>query len=180
MPFESGHPGSLPAGSRTRMPVFLFPDVRQPFSGLYFTSRTTYNAPKNLLTVMKLWLKISQGLAALLLSAAALSLLLFAGELILGLAAASLIAAAGLFLAAPDEAKTGLKNVAAALEKLADRFAESVNDMGQVVLACFGAQQAAPNTPHESGSGENMSSPDNTSNSTRTATDDPSGPHAAQ
>jgi hypothetical protein len=48
------------------------------------------------------------------------------------------------------------------------------------VLACFGAQQAAPNTPHESGSGENMSSPDNTSNSTRTATDDPSGPHAAQ
>ena len=83
-------------------------------------------------------------------------------------------------LAAPDEAKTGLKNVAAALEKLADRFAESVNDMGQVVLACFGAQQAAPNTPHKSGSGENMSSPDNTSNSTRTATDDPSGPHAAQ
>ena len=174
MPFESGHPGSLPAGSRTRMPVFLFPDVRQPFSGLYFTSRTIYNAPKNLLTVMKLWLKISQGLAA------ALSLLLFAGALILGLAAAALIAAAGLFLAAPDEAKTGLKNVAAALEKLADRFAESVNDMGQVVLACFGAQQAAPNTPHESGSGENMSSPDNTSNSTRTATDDPSGPHAAQ
>ena len=173
MPFESGHPGSLPAGSHTRMPVFLFPDVRQPFSGLYFTSRTTYNAPKNLLTVMKLWLKISQGLAALLLSAAALSLLLFAGALILGLAAASLIAAAGLFLAAPDEAKTGLK-------KLADRFAESVNDMGQVVLACFGAQQAAPNTPHESSSGENMSSPDNTCNSTRTATDDPSGPHAAQ
>ncbi|WP_337751830.1 hypothetical protein [Sutterella wadsworthensis] len=162
------------------MPVFLFPDVRQPFSGLYFTSRTTYNAPKNLLTVMKLWLKISQGLAALLLSAAALSLLLFAGALILGLAAAALIAAAGLFLAAPDEAKTGLKNVAAALEKLADRFAESVNDMGQVVLACFGAQQAAPNTAHESGSGENMSSPDNTSNSTRTATDDPSGLHAAQ
>lgn len=65
---------------------------------------------------MKLWLKISQGLAALLLSAAALSLLLFAGALILGLAAAALIAAAGLFLAAPDEAKTGLKNVAAALE----------------------------------------------------------------
>ena len=95
MPFESGHPGSLPAGSHTRMPVFLFPDVRQPFSGLYFTSRTTYNAPKNLLTVMKLWLKISQGLAALLLSAAALSLLLFAGALILGLAAASLIAAGG-------------------------------------------------------------------------------------
>ena len=55
---------------------------------------------------MKLWLKISQGLAALLLSAAALSLLLFAGALILGLAAAALIAAAGLFLAAPDEAKT--------------------------------------------------------------------------
>ena len=129
---------------------------------------------------MKLWLKISQGLAALLLSAAALSLLLFAGALILGLAAAALIAAAGLFLAAPDEAKTGLKNVAAALEKLADRFAKSVNDMGQVVLACFGAQQAAPNTPHESSSGENMSSPDNTCNSTRTATDDPSGPHAAQ
>ena len=103
---------------------------------------------------MKLWLKISQGLAALLLSAAALSLLLFAGALILGLAAA--------------------------LEKLADRFAKSVNDMGQVVLACFGAQQAAPNTPHESSSGENMSSPDNTCNSTRTATDDPSGPHAAQ
>ena len=51
---------------------------------------------------MKLWLKISQGLAALLLSAAALSLLLFAGALILGLAAAALIAAAGLFLAAPD------------------------------------------------------------------------------
>jgi hypothetical protein len=122
---------------------------------------------------MKLWLKISQGLAALLLSAAALSLLLFAGALILGLAAAALIAA-------PDEAKTGLKNVAAALEKLADRFAKSVNDMGQVVLACFGAQQAAPNTPHESSSGENMSSPDNTCNSTRTATDDPSGPHAAQ
>ena len=109
---------------------------------------------------MKLWLKISQGLAALLLSAAALSLLLFAGALILGLAAAALIAAAGLFLA--------------------DRFAKSVNDMGQVVLACFGAQQAAPNTPHESSSGENMSSPDNTCNSTRTATDDPSGPHAAQ
>ena len=127
---------------------------------------------------MKLWLKISQGLAALLLSAAALSLLLFAGALILGLAAAALIAAAGLFLAAPDEAKTGLKNVAAALEKLADRFAKSVNDMGQVVLACFGAQQAAPNTPHESSSGENMSSPDNTCNSTRTATDDPSGPHS--
>ena len=116
---------------------------------------------------MKLWLKISQGLAALLLSAAALSLLLFAGALILGLAAAALIAAAGLFLAAPDEAKTGLKNVAAALEKLADRFAKSVNDMGQVVLACFGAQQAAPNTPHESSSGENMSSPDNTCNSTQ-------------
>ena len=93
---------------------------------------------------MKLWLKISQGLAALLLSAAALSLLLFAGALILGLAAAALIAAAGLFLAAPDEAKTGLKNVAAALEKHADRFAKSVNEMGQVVLACFGAQQAAP------------------------------------
>ena len=127
---------------------------------------------------MKLWLKISQGLAALLLSAAALSLLLFAGALILGLAV--LIAAAGLFLAAPDEAKTGLKNVAAALEKLADRFAESVNDMGEVVLACFGARQAAPDTPHESGSGENMSPTDNTNDSARTATDDPSGQRAAQ
>ena len=122
---------------------------------------------------MKLWLKISQGLAALLLSAAALSLLLFAGALILGLAAAVLIAAAGLFLAAPDEAKTGLKNVA-------DRFAESVNDMGEVVLACFGARQAAPDTPHESGSGENMSPTDNTNDSARTATDDPSGQRAAQ
>ena len=111
-------------------PFFYFPTCGS-LQRLYFTSRTTYNAPKNLLTVMKLWLKISQGLAALLLSAAALSLLLFAGALILGLAAASLIAAAGLFLAAPDEAKTGLKNVAAALEKLADRFAESVNDMGR-------------------------------------------------
>ncbi|WP_417225560.1 hypothetical protein [Sutterella wadsworthensis] len=154
--------------------------MRQPFSGLSFTSRTTYNAPKNLQTVMKLWLKISQGLAALLLSAAALLLLLFAGALILGLAAAVLIAAAGLFLAAPDEAKTGLKNVAAALEKLADRFAESVNDMGEVVLACFGARQAAPDTPHESGSGENMSPTDNTNDSARTATDDPSGQRAAQ
>lgn len=129
---------------------------------------------------MKLWLKISQGLAALLLSAAALSLLLFAGALILGLAAAVLIAAAGLFLAAPDEAKAGLKNVAAALEKLADRFAESVNDMGEVVLACFGARQAAPDTPHESGSGENMSPTDNTNDPARTATDDPSGQRAAQ
>ena len=129
---------------------------------------------------MKLWLKISQGLAALLLSAAALSLLLFAGALILGLAAAVLIAAAGLFLAAPDEAKAGLKNVAAALEKLADRFAESVNDMGEVVLACFGARQAAPDTPRESGSGENMSQTDNTNDSARTATDDPSGQRAAQ
>lgn len=129
---------------------------------------------------MKLWLKISQGLAALLLSAAALSLLLFAGALILGLAAAVLIAAAGLFLAAPDEAKAGLKNVAAALEKLADRFAESVNDMGEVVLACFGARQAAPDTPHESGSGENMSPTDNNNDPARTATDDPSGQRAAQ
>ncbi len=129
---------------------------------------------------MKLWLKISQGLAALLLSAAALSLLLFAGALILGLAAAALIAAAGLFLAAPDEAKTGLKNVAAALEKLADRFAESVNDMGEVVLACFGARQAAPDTPPENSSGENMSPTDNTNDSARTATDDPSGPRAPQ
>lgn len=180
MPFESGHPGSLPAGSRTRMPVFYFLTCGSPSAASISRAVRLYNAPKNLLTVMKLWLKISQGLAALLLSAAALSLLLFAGALILGLAAAALIAAAGLFLAAPDEAKTGLKNVAAALEKLADRFAESVNDMGQVVLACFGAQQAAPNTPHESSSGENMSSPDNTCNSTRTATDDPSGPHAAQ
>ena len=41
---------------------------------------------------MKLWLRITQGLAALLLSAAAVSLLLFAGALLLGIAAAALLA----------------------------------------------------------------------------------------
>ena len=54
---------------------------------------------------MKLWLRITQGLAALLLSAAAISLLFFAGALLIGIAAAALLAAAGLYLAAPENAR---------------------------------------------------------------------------
>ena len=58
---------------------------------------------------MKLWQRITQALAALLLSAAAVSLLFFAGALLLGIAAAALLAAAGLYLAAPEDARKTFK-----------------------------------------------------------------------
>lgn len=88
---------------------------------------------------MKLWLKISQGLAALLLSAAALSLLLFAGALLLGLAAVVLIAAAGLFLAAPDESKKTLKRFMERIDEWIAAMKGIVESAGEVALSVMGA-----------------------------------------
>ena len=64
---------------------------------------------------MKLWLRITQGLAALLLSAAAISLLFFAGALLIGIAAAALLAAAGVYLAAPENARKSFRFLSSAL-----------------------------------------------------------------
>lgn len=88
---------------------------------------------------MKLWLKITQGLAALLLSAAALSLLLFAGALLLGLAAVVLIAAAGLFLAAPDESKQTLQGFMSRIDEWISAMKGIVESAGDVVLTLMGA-----------------------------------------
>ena len=88
---------------------------------------------------MKLWLKITQGLAALLLSAAALSLLLFAGALLLGLAAVVLIAAAGLFLAAPDESKQTLQRFMSRIDEWIGAMKGIVESAGEVVLTLMGA-----------------------------------------
>lgn len=88
---------------------------------------------------MKLWLKITQGLAALLLSAAALSLLLFAGALLLGLAALVLIATAGLFLAAPDESKKTLKLFMERIDQWIAAMKGVVESAGEVALTVMGA-----------------------------------------
>lgn len=98
---------------------------------------------------MKLWLKITQGLAALLLSAAALSLLLFAGALLLGLAAVVLIAAGGLFLAAPDESKKTLRLFMERIDQWIAAMKGVVEGAGEVVLTVMGAARGVRPDPEE-------------------------------
>lgn len=93
---------------------------------------------------MKLWLRITQGLAALLLSAAALSLLLFAGALLLGLAALVLVAAAGLFLAAPAESKKALEVFMSRIDEWIAAMKGIVESAGEVVLTVMGAARGVP------------------------------------
>lgn len=93
---------------------------------------------------MKLWLRITQGLAALLLSAAAVSLLLFAGALLLGIAAAALLAAAGLYLAAPENARKTFSLLVERIDAWVAAMQSIVDNAGNLVQSFLNPRAAAP------------------------------------
>ena len=93
---------------------------------------------------MKLWLRITQGLAALLLSAAAVSLLLFAGALLLGIAAAARLAAAGLYLAAPENARKTFSLLVERIDAWIAAMQSIVDNAGNLVQSFLNSRSAAP------------------------------------
>lgn len=93
---------------------------------------------------MKLWLRITQGLAALLLSAAAISLLFFAGALLIGIAAAALLAAAGLYLAAPENARKTFSLLIERIDAWIAAMQAIVDNAGNLVQSFIHSRAAAP------------------------------------
>lgn len=115
---------------------------------------------------MKLWLRITQGLAALLLSAAAISLLFFAGALLIGIAAAALLAAAGLYLAAPENARKTFSLLIERVDAWIAAMQSIVDNAGNLVQSFTNSRAAAPeeepaaNAPaHHAGSPANHEAP---------------------
>ena len=92
---------------------------------------------------MKLWLRITQGLAALLLSAAAISLLFFAGALLIGIAAAALLAA-GLYLAAPENARKTFSLLIERIDAWIAAMQAIVDSAGNLVQSFIHSRAAAP------------------------------------
>ena len=93
---------------------------------------------------MKLWLRITQGLAALMLSAAAVALLLLAGAILLALAAVLVIAAGGLFLASPEEARRTLTLFMSRMDEWVGEMRAIVERAGELFLTLLAAAGRGP------------------------------------
>lgn len=128
---------------------------------------------------MHLWTRITQGLAALMLSAAALALLFFAVALLLGLVAVVLIAVAGLWLAAPDEARRTLKLVASRVDQWIESMRGIVDDAGALLQAVLGRHEGAKKTAEKAAkptaSKASEQTPEQTKAKTSTPHEAPSG-----
>lgn len=93
---------------------------------------------------MKLWLRITQGLAALMLSAAAVALLLLAGAILLALAAVLVIAAGGLFLASPEQARRTLTLFMNRMDEWVGEMRAIVERAGELFLTLLAAAGKGP------------------------------------
>ncbi|MDO5532720.1 hypothetical protein [Sutterella sp.] len=103
------------------------------------------------------WRKISEGLAALLLGAASVALLIFAGALFLGLLAVTLIAAAGLFLAAPEASRKTIEVLIGRIDTWVAAMKGIVEEAGALLTGLLGAkaQQETAAPQGEQTPGEN-------------------------
>ena len=92
------------------------------------------------------------GIAALLLAAAAIALLLFAFATLLGLASVLALAAAGVFIGAPTDAKALVRAVLAAVPKWLGQLEGIVANAGEMFLAGLGRGKSDAQKNHSASS----------------------------